>query len=251
MDKVLLAVKYVEGDLDEREFKAFEEALRYDSELQDYLSSYREINRNVGQHLKEVLSFSKFRNVKTKTENDEPYVAEKITYGLDYLWFIGWALAFVIALMVWKPWKTNLYDQFGYDNKIIASSLVKTSYQDFEKAAQFLEKKDYYQAKQIVSKTFTQNPDDFKLASSYAMILIADNCLETGREILYPFAEESSIYKQDAAYMLALSFLKAGDSENCKRWLKKITVDSTNYQQSVELLDKLNEETSNDELNFS
>ena len=104
MDKVLLAVKYVEGDLGELEHRAFEDALRYDSELQEYLASYREINRNVGKHLKEVLGFSRFRNTSVLGK-DEVYVAEKITYGLDYLWFLGWALAAVIALLIWKPWK--------------------------------------------------------------------------------------------------------------------------------------------------
>lgn len=247
MDKVLLAVKYVEGDLDERENRAFEEAVRYDSELQDYLASYKEINLNIGQQLKEALSFSRFRN----TENTQPYIAEKITYGLDYVWFLGWALTFVIAMLVWKPWKADLYQEFGYDHKVIAATLVNKPYQNFDKAAQFLEKKDYYEAKLIVSKTFTQNPNDFKLASSYAMILIADNRLETSREILYPFASANSIYKQDAAYMLALSFLKAGDNENCRLWLKKITGSSSNYQQSLQLLDKLNEEESTSKLSFS
>jgi hypothetical protein len=249
MDKVLLAVKYVDGDLNEFEHRAFEDAVRYDSELQEYLASYREINRNVGQHLKEVLSFSRFRSA--AVENEEPYVAEKITYGLDYLWFFGWALAAVIALLIWKPWKSDLYEEFGFNNKVIAATLVKAPYQDFEKAAQFLENKDYYEAKRIVSKTFVQNPEDFKLASYYAMLLIADNCFETGREILYPFAKGNSVYKNDATYMLALSYLKVGDTENCKHWLKKITVESAHYQQSMQLLNKLNVEASTNQLNFS
>lgn len=248
MDKVLLAVKYVEGDLGELEHRAFEDALRYDSELQEYLASYREIDRNVGKHLKEVLGFSRFRNTSVLGK-DEVYVAEKITYGLDYLWFLGWALAAVIALLIWKPWKANLYDEFGFNNKVIAATLVNTPYEGFEKAAHFLEKKDYYEAKLIVSKKFAKNPEDFKLASSYAMLLIADNCLETGREVLLPFVEGASKYKSDAAYMLAMSYLKVGDTENCNHWLRKIAAGSSRYQQSVELLDKLKEESAGS--NFS
>lgn len=250
MDKVLLAVKYVEGDLNEMEHKAFEEALMHDGELQGYLVSYREINCNLGEQLKEVLTFPRFKSYKSE-RNEEYYLAEKISYGLDYLWFSVWGLVAVIALLIWQPWKSNLYDEFGYDNKVVASKLVDAPYQGFETAAKFLEKKHYYEAKLIVSKKFLQNPEDFKLASCYAMVLIADNRLETGREILFPFVQKNSIYKNDAAYMLALTYLKAGDVNSCKNWLRKIDKASNYYQQSVQLLDRLNEVPSENKSKFS
>ncbi len=236
MDKVLLAVRYVDGELDELEHRAFEDAMRGDVELQEYFSYYKEINRNIGMQLKEALIFPKFK----KADTEEIYVEEKLKSDLDYLWFLGWGLAIVLALLVWKPWKAELYEEFGLDRKIIASKLISAPYQGFEEAARFLEKRDYYEAKRIVSKSFTQNPEDFKLANYYAMLLIADNCLETGREVLYPFANTNSIYKYDAAYMLALSYLKSGDKEKCGYWLRLIDEKSSYYSQSVQLLNKLN-----------
>lgn len=240
MDKMLLAVKYVDGDLNELEHQAFEDAMKSDEELQEYFSYYKEINSNIGVQLKEVLTFSKFK----KADSEETYVAERLKSDLDYLWFVGWCLAIVLALLIWKPWKTELYEEFGLDHKTIASKLISAPYQGFEEAAHFLEKRDYYEAKRIVSKSFTQNPDDFKLAHYYAMLLIADNCLETGREVLYPFASANSIYKYEAAYTLALSYLKSGDKEKCRQWLKLIGASSPYYSQSVQLLNKLDLDTS-------
>ena len=249
MNKVILAVKYVEGDLSELEYKAFEHAVKHDSELQGYLNSYREINNSVGEQLKEALTFPRPKNA--NLEDNEVYVAEKITYGLDYVWFFGWALAAIIALLVWQPWRPNLYEEFGFNHDKIASALIKAPYQEFDKAAQFITQKDYYQAKLIVSKKFIQNPEDFKLVSYYSMLLIADNSLETSREVLYPFATGNSLHKNDASYMLALSYLKDGDMENCKNWLKKVAVNSTHYQQSVQLFHKLNVQTATKRFNFS
>lgn len=249
MNKVILAVKYVEGDLSELEYDAFEHAVKHDSELQGYLNSYREINNSVGEQLKEALTFTRPKNA--NLEDNEVYVAEKITYGLDYVWFFGWALAAIIALLVWQPWRPNLYEEFGFNHDKIASALIKAPYQEFDKAAQFITQKDYYQAKLIVSKKFIQNPEDFKLVSYYSMLLIADNSLETSREVLYPFATGNSLHKNDASYMLALSYLKDGDMENCKNWLKKVAVNSNPYQQSVQLLRKLDAEIATNRFNFS
>lgn len=235
MDKVLLTVKYVDGDLSRQEHEAFENAVQNDRELRDYLAYYKEINRNITSHLKEALG----RNKQEAVESNDVYVAEKLNFRFDYFWFFGWALVLLVALMLWKPWKVNLFDEYGFNNNTIAAKLIVAPYQEFQQAAKYLEKKDYYEAKRIVSKSFTQNPDDFKLASYYAMLLISDDCLEIGREVLYPFASANSQYKYDAAYMLALSYLKAGDNENCVYWLKRIKDDSSYFSQSKQLLQKI------------
>lgn len=235
MDKILLTVKYVDGDLSRQEHEAFENAIKSDGELRDYLTYYREINKNITSQLKDALGINKQQVV----ESNETYVPEKLNFRLDYFWFFGWAVVLMVALMLWKPWKANLFDEYGFNNKSIAEKLVVSPYQEFQQAAKYLEKKDYYEAKRIVSKSFTQNPNDFKLASYYAMLLISDNCLEISREVLYPFASASSQHKYDASYMLALSYLKAGDDENCVYWLKQIKEDSNYYNQSKQLLQKI------------
>lgn len=235
MDKILLTVKYVDGDLSRQENEAFENAVQNDMELRDYLTYYREINRNIATQLKEALGKNKPHTV----ESDETYVSEKLNFRLDYFWFFGWAVVLMVALMLWKPWKANLFDEYGFNNKAVAAKLIVAPYQELQQAAKYLEKKDYYEAKRIVSKSFTQNPNDFKLASYYAMLLISDNCLEISREVLYPFASANSQYQYDAAYMLALSYLKAGDNENCVYWLKRINNNSSYYSQSKQLLQKI------------
>lgn len=235
MDKVLLTIKYVDGDLNHQEHEAFERAIKTDTELRGYLAYYKEINRNITAQLRDALG----RNKQQVSDVSETYVAEKLDFKLDYFWFFGWAVVLLVALMLWKPWKTNLFDEYGFNNQSIAEKLFVAPYQGFQQAAQYLEKKDYYEAKQIVSKSFIQNPTDFKLASYYAMLLISDNCLEIGREVLYPFASASSEYQYDAAYMLALSYLKAGDNENCVYWLKRINNNSSYYNQSKQLMQKI------------
>lgn len=235
MDKVLLAVKYVEGDLNEMEYKAFEDAVQQDGELREYLSYYKEINLNIGAQLKDVLRLPQFK----KTGLETSYVGEKLTYGLDYLWYGFWLLVGIIALMVWKPWKTSLYDEFSLDNKFVASALASAPYQGFTEAAQYFEKKHYYEAKLIIAKLYGKNPNDQRLAYYYAMVLIADGRLETSREILQPLVKNGSDFKADAMYMMALSYLKGEDAEKCAQWLRRMPQEATHYQQSAQLLNKL------------
>jgi len=235
MDKVLLAVKYVEGDLSEMEYKAFEDAVQQDGELREYLSYYKEIDLNIGAQLKDALRLPQFK----KAESQTVYVREKLTYGLDYLWYGVWLLAGIIALMVWKPWKTSLYDEFSLNNKSVVTALAAAPYQGFTEAAQYVENKDYYEAKLIIAKLYGKNPNDEKLAYYYAMVLMVDGRLETSRKVLQPLLKNNSNFKSEAMYMMALSYLKSEDIEKCAQWLRRIPQEAVHYQQSAQLLNKL------------
>lgn len=235
MDKVLLAVKYVEGDLTEMEYKAFEDAVKKDGELKEYLSYYKEIHLNIGAQIKDAFKLPQFK----KTYAETPYKAEKLTFGLDYTWYGFWLLVGLVALMVWKPWKTSLYDEFSLDNKFVVSALNVAPYQGFAEAAQYVEKKHYYEAKLIISKLYGKNPSDERLAYYYAMVLIADGRMETSRQILQPLLKNGSDFKADAMYMMALSYLKEEDTANCMQWLREIPQGANHYHQSAQLLNKL------------
>lgn len=236
MDKILLAAKYVEGDLNEWEYQEFERTIECDRELQEYLSYYKEVNQSVTRQLKEALSYPKIRRYRSMSEG---YEAEELTYKLDYLWYAVWIAALVIGLWVWRPWQTTLYEKFSLDKDYVTSVLVRAPYYGFEKAAQFLEKKDYYQTKLIVSKSYVKDPDNAELAYYYAMVLMADGRAETSEKVLMPVAKGNSLYKDNAIYMLALTYLKRENTKSCREWLLKLPKRSAYYEQSRALLANL------------
>lgn len=240
MDKVLFAAKYVEGDLNEIEYREFENAIQYDSELQEYLSYYRQVHAKVAVQLKETFSLPKIRKAKSSSEAETSYTAEELTYGLDYLWYGIVVIGLLIGLFIWSPWKTTLYDEFKIDKTQIVSSLSAAPYKDFDKAAMLFDAGDYYAAKLLISNSYIKNPEDPTLASYYAMVLLADGAVETINEVLSPVWANGKLQPdRDVAYLLALSYLQKEDYSTCKEWLRKVPESSGHYLQAAQLLSQI------------
>ncbi|WP_199119521.1 hypothetical protein [Pedobacter sp. ASV28] len=242
MDKILFTARYVEGDLSENEYTEFENTVKYDKELQEYLLYYRDMHRNLGLQIRDVLALPSFK--KAKVTQDKPYVAEELSYGLDRLWFFTVALAMVTALLLWQPWKSSLYDQFKINEQYLTANLDKAPYQDFSLAAKYYNEKQYDEAKQVVAKLYMKNPEDVELGYYYGVMLLENNCFETISEVLMPIYDGKSAHKYDAAYMMALSYLKQGSSLDCQQWLVKIPKGTLYYHQAQELLGKLSKPVS-------
>lgn len=238
MDKILLTARYAEGDLSEQEYREFEFIVKSDTELQEYLYDYKKVQLSFPSQWKNELDLTRLKTNATTTEVKK-YVAEKIDYTVDNLWYFTLALVFVIGLFIWKPWTPNLYNEFRVSEQQIAAELINAPYKDFNLAADFVEKKQYYEAKLLVSKLYMKNPEDLKLSYYYGVILLQNNSYETIHKVLEPVLSSNSDYKDAAAYVMALSSLQQKNQSSCEEWLSKITKGSSYYLQANSLKEKL------------
>lgn len=150
-------------------------------------------------------------------------------------------LVFAVGLVAWFSWKPSLYDQYKINDSIIVEQLAKSQNVDFRTASNHLANGNYEETRKILSKYYLANSSDVNLAKQYAAILISSDDLEGSKQVLYQiFAKNSLNDKADAAYLLGLIFLKEGKIKISQSWLSKVSAQSAYYQQSQELISKIN-----------
>ena len=237
MDKILLTARYVEGDLSESEFGEYENIIKHDKELQEYLAHYKIINRSLDIQLMGALA-SPARRDADKTSSLKQNLPKA---NMARVFVVGTAIALSIAISVFLFSRHyNYYEQFKIADKEMIAGFLKSPEARMKEAAAHVSNGEYYEAKQIIEKLYVKNPDNNFLANHYAAILIVNDCLETSKEVLYPVLDGADAdNKYEAAYMLALSFLKEGNYKSCRQWLSEIAPSSSRYAQANQLLKKL------------
>jgi tetratricopeptide (TPR) repeat protein len=73
----------------------------------------------------------------------------------------------------------------------------------------------------------------------YGIALLQNNNIEKARIQLTALYYGGSIFKNDAAFYIALSYLKEKNIVVCKDWLNKIPTDNATWFKAKELLKKL------------
>ena len=241
MDKITLTTKYAEGELSINEQLLFEKNITIDHELQEYLAHYKKASSNLGGQISELLK-NNIQNRLINNPTNTVYLKERLDFKLDNLWYLAWFLTFAIALMLIRPWEKTINEQFGINNKYISEEIANAPFENFSKAAQFIEDKDFYNAKLIVAKTYYNNPKNIQLGIYYATLLIGDKKFETVKEIITPIAKGSSNLKYKAAYLLALCYANEQSNAMAKQWLLQIPQSAKNYQNAQIALNKLSTE---------
>ena len=239
-DKILLTARYAEGDLNEAEQAEFENRLQNDEELKQHLTDYNYIH----QSLKIQFAFGKedeqFEET-LKSLNKQYFVDEpKAVSFKPYLkWISGVAAVLVIGLMIWAPWNGNLYQQYAGESQMLVAERGAEKVTDLDKAATFYNEKNYAEAQKLLQKLNSQQPNDAMIGYYFAQTLVKTDQLNKAREILATIYNGQSIFKYDAAYLLAMSYLKEDNKEQCRLWLQKIPAGSTNHEKAKALLTKL------------
>ena len=108
-----------------------------------------------------------------------------------------------------------------------------------EKAAEYYNHKEFKAAGDLLSKEYEAHPKNSQAAFYYAITLIQNKQEGKARAILQELYKGESVFKYDAAWYMALSYVKVKDKVNAKAWLDKIPVGTSNYAKAMELKGKL------------
>lgn len=239
-DKILWTAQYVEGDLSEEERLEFENLLVHDEELKQYLADYYDIHSSLQMELADdagraaLVDTLKVLNVE-HFEAAQPKVV-KLSERLK--WISAVAAVLVLGMLVWAPWKGDLYQQF---NAIPQMSVAERGAEktDLDEAAALFNNKKYTEAKELLAKLNTAEPKNAMLAYYYGLSLMESSEPQKGRLLLEDLFKGQSVYKYEAAYAVAMSYLKEDKKIEAKQWLQKIPSTASPYAKAQELLKKL------------
>ncbi|SFG92157.1 hypothetical protein [Pedobacter insulae] len=236
-DKILWVARYVEGDMDDAEVADFESRLADDAELQQNLSNYKDIH----QSLKMKLSDNEELEHTLKGLNKQYFGEETkvVSFKPTIKWLGAVAAVLVIGLFIWAPWNNSLYNTYNDHSDMLVTERGATEAGDLVNAAALYNAKNYAAAKAMLQKLYAKQKTNAMIGYYYGLSLLKTNEVEQSREVLTPIYDGESVFKYDAAYAIALGYLKENNKADCKAWLTKIPEGTTRYQQAQDLLGEL------------
>lgn len=241
-DKILLTARYVEGDMDAAERAGYETQMENDADLQQHLVDYNYIHQSLKAKLAPDREDLLFRDTLSKF-NDQYFKEKPVAKTVSLKPYINWltavAAVLFLGLLIWAPWQASLYESFAGNSQMAVAERGAEKETTLDKAAGFYNVKDYESAKILLQKEYTTHPENAMVTYYYGKTLIETKAIAQGRVLLNNIYNGESAFKYDAAYAVALSYLKEDNKEACKIWLQKIPAGTTHYEKAKELESKL------------
>lgn len=238
-DKILWTAQYVEGDLNEAERLEFENLLVHDEELKQHLADYYDIHSSLQMELAEDKGRSALLETLQALNNEHFDEQPKVIKLSSYLrWVSAVAAVLVLGMLIWAPWKGDLYEQFNNlpQMNVAERGAEKT---DLDQAGILFNAKKYNEAKVVLEKLNAADPQNAMVSYYYGVSLLETNEIAKGRLLLEDLFKGQSVYKYDAAYAMAMSYLKEDKKADAKFWLEKISEGAVQFEKAQQLLKKL------------
>ncbi|ADY51011.1 hypothetical protein Pedsa_0429 [Pseudopedobacter saltans DSM 12145] len=235
-------IRFINREMDETERTDFEAELEQDSQLKADYELYIKINGALKAHkhrndIDDLAFKENLRRLKWDYfSNQEETPVRKLRINKFY--YV--AAAILMALFIWAPWNQNSYNEF-FDAKMVSVeergsgdniSLLKDATEAFNKHR-------FEEAKGKLKTLLATDPDNDMLKFYYGVSLSQTNNFEQSKEYLEQVYQGESIFKDEAAYYLALAYLGKKDKKNAEEWLKKIDRESGVYRKSRLLLKEI------------
>ncbi|WP_449438912.1 tetratricopeptide repeat protein [Pedobacter steynii] len=144
----------------------------------------------------------------------------------------------IISLFIWAPWSSGLYNKYAISKQMSVTERGESA-GVLTKAAELYNSGDYTAARKIMQTEYMSNPQDPLLSYYFSITLIKNSQEHEARTVLKKLYEGESAFKYDAAYYVALSYIKQDNKKEALIWLSKIPQGTPNYEKAKELSGKL------------
>ncbi len=237
--------RYLDGEMNAEELKAFEAAMQQDAELKNEVALLKDVTTTLKTKLHPGENETALRN--SLQEMNAKYFLQKTGQAKIVplnrrRWMTAIAAVLVIGLMVtvWQPWKKeDRYKQYAdiqmpaiAQRGVVADSLLKLAVENFNN-------KKFAEAIPAFETVLKDSSQNTFIQYYYAIALLQNDNIEKSRTQLTELYNGVSLFKYDAAFYMALSYLKEKNKAACKDWLNKIPADAGTYSKAQELLKKL------------
>lgn len=235
-------IRFVNEEMTETERKEFQLELQQDEQLKADYELYLKVNKALKVHshkhdiddlaFKENLKRLKWDHFGQQEQNK----IRKLKMGKLY-----YAAAIIlVALFIWAPWNKNQYNEF-FEAKMV--SVEERGDGDnlnlLKEATTAFNKHQFESAKEKLKILLSADQDNDMLKYYYGISLMQTDDLETSRQFLEQVYNGESVFKDEAAYYLALGYLKQKDKIEAKAWLLKVDKDAEIYKKSEQLLKEI------------
>lgn len=234
--------RYITGEMSGAELQAFEATLQQDISLQESVAQYREVLDTL-QYKLEPDEKQQALSQTLRAMNEEYFRDNKVkVMPMRHYWkyISGIAAAAIVFFIIWlQPWQQDLYKEYGQIQMVAAAERGTDTDTLLQEAAVLFNRGDLVGAQKYLREATAQAPENQLTAFYYAVTLIATHDLTQARQLLTTIYNGSSVVKYDAAFFMALSYLKEKQYEDTRSWLEKIPAGTSRYAAAQELLRKI------------
>jgi TolA-binding protein len=237
--------RYLDGEMNAEELGAFEAAMQQDADLKSEVELLRDVNETLKIKLhpdeNEMALRSSLKEMKAEFFESRAGQAKVVSLNRKR-WMTAIAAVLVIGLMVtvWQPWKKeDLYQQYAdikmpaiAERGAAADSLLKQAVKNFND-------KKFTEAIPVFETVLKDSAKNSFVQYYYGIALLENGNVEKARVQFLELYYSASIFRNDAAFYMALSYLKEKNKAACKDWLNKVPSDTAPWFKAQELLKKL------------
>jgi tetratricopeptide (TPR) repeat protein len=235
--------RYVEGEMSTTMRQDFEQTLATNTALQQQLALYREVHATLEQQFAPDQPLEQLKSSMQGLRSEFfPAAAPpaKVVSLKRYLRSaIAIAAVFIAVLLIWRPWQPGLFQQYAPTQMIASVERGNEASDLLQQAAVAFNNKDFTTAARLLQTLTHEQPENSFAQFYYGVALLHTNKFSEARSVFSRLFQGTSMFKYEAAFYQALTYLKAGDKDNCRHWLERIPADAPNYAKAQDLLHKL------------
>lgn len=231
--------RYLAHDMEADERAAFELKLTSDTVLAEKFRLYQEVLEIVGPRYQREEQENAFRENVASIGREAVVEKTGRTVKMNwYLWAAAASIAFICAFLFYTSSSTPEYSTYAHYEPL---TLAERGNEDAAtlQAQQAFNTQRYAEAVAAIDVLLTQDGNNDALKIYKGIALLELDRVAEANSLFMEVSGKSSIYKDRALWMLALSALKQKDYKTCEDYLKKIPAGSPEYKQAQDLLDKL------------
>ena len=231
---------YVNGDMTGADQQKFEQQLQRDKTLQEQVQQYRQVLAALRIRLAPDEQDQAFSHTLHALNEEYFGPAEESIRPVGI--YIKWAcaaaaVAIVLIITLFHPWRQNdLYTEYTTLQMIPSAERGDHTDTLLQQAATAFNNKQFGLAQKDLEAAHKLEPDNALIQFYYAVSLVETGDHHTGQPLLEHVYAGNSVFKYDAAYFLALSYLKINNKNACRQWLQKIPSGTNRYAQAQSLI---------------
>ncbi len=240
--------RYLDGEMNADETSAFEEQIQMDIDLQKEVELTREVNEilkikmNTDENEIALLNtLEEFRGKYFAGKDSSEKIKVKIVSFSRTRWIsaVAAVLIMVVMLTIWQPWQKNLYEQYASTQMPAITERGESSDSLLKKATLFFNDKKFSSAILLFESILKTDSQNAFVKYYFGIALLQNGQVENSRAALMEMYNGVSMFRYDAAFYVALGYLKEKNKTTCKEWLNKVPADAGVYNKAQELMKKL------------
>ncbi|MFY0253628.1 hypothetical protein ACDQ55_06690 [Chitinophaga sp. 30R24] len=228
---------FLNGQMPEAERKAFSTRLQADTLLTQQVKRFDSIRQLLAQKICSDTNRDELQHLLYTHRNTWYTLKDASATPIRYYVILTALTAISIAVVMYiSPWRKNIYRQFASTEMQIPSI---DSLRLPEDAILLFNHGHFNKAILILNNVINSNPSNQYALFYRGVALIEKNELSLARTDLLAVYNNSNDLRYDAAFYLALSYLKEGHKQECLEWLLKIPPGAPNYLKVQKLIEEL------------